>query len=191
MEISDSIQIMKALADSSRLMILNSLMEKSQYVEELSERLRLAASTVSFHLKKLENAQLVRKTKEQYYVVYHINDHLLELSLRDLTAFRNIEKFVQQERVDNYRKKVIDTFFKDRKLLRIPSQKKKRMIILEEFAQMFDNGRRYSESEVNDIITESYEDYCTIRRCLIDEGIMQRENQIYWLTHADVLTDSR
>ncbi|MEJ2637512.1 MAG: metalloregulator ArsR/SmtB family transcription factor [Calditrichia bacterium] len=191
MEISDSIQIMKALADSSRLMILNSLMEKSQYVEELSERLRLAASTVSFHLKKLENAQLVRKTKEQYYVVYHINDHLLELSLRDLTAFRNIEKFIQQERLDNYRNKVIETFFKDRKLLRIPSQKKKRMIILEEFARMFDNGRRYSESEVNDIITESYEDYCTIRRYLIDEGIMQRENQVYWLTHGDVLTDSR
>ncbi|MEJ2637772.1 MAG: metalloregulator ArsR/SmtB family transcription factor, partial [Calditrichia bacterium] len=156
MEISDSIQIMKALADGSRLMILNSLMEKSQYVEELSERLHLAASTVSFHLKKLENAKLVRKTKEQYYVVYHINNHLLGLSLRDLTAFRNIEKFIQQERLDNYRKKVIDTFFRDRKLLRIPSQKKKRMIILEEFARMFDRGRRYSESEVNDLITESY-----------------------------------
>lgn len=56
MEIAKSIEIMKALADSSRLQALNILMEKPQYVEELAHRLNLAVSTVSFHLKKLEAA---------------------------------------------------------------------------------------------------------------------------------------
>jgi len=56
MEVQQSISIMKALADSSRLMILNSLFEKPQYVEEIAERIDLAVSTVSFHLKKMEEA---------------------------------------------------------------------------------------------------------------------------------------
>ena len=71
MKILDTIQLLKALADRSRIRIVNALDGKPQYVEELSERLNLAPSTVSFHLKKLEDAGLVHSKKEQYYTVYH------------------------------------------------------------------------------------------------------------------------
>ena len=63
MGIKENIEIMKSLADASRLQVLNSLMEKPQYVEEIAQRMNLAVSTVSFHLKKLEKAGLVYKTK--------------------------------------------------------------------------------------------------------------------------------
>lgn len=36
------------------------------------------------NLKKLEDAKLVYSTKEQYYVVYHLDQEILSLSLRDL-----------------------------------------------------------------------------------------------------------
>ena len=173
---------MKSLADTSRLRVLNSLMDKPQYVEELAHRLDLAASTVSFHLKKLESAGLINQTKEQYYVIYKINDTLFNLSLRELTAFENIEKYTQEDRIERYRQKVLKIFFKKNKLTKLPVQRKKQLIVIDEFAKKFKSGKKYPEEKVNEIIKESYDDYCTIRRLLIEEGIMKREKQIYWLT---------
>lgn len=181
MEISQSIEIMKSLADSSRLRVLNSLMEKSQYVEELSHRLNLAESTVSFHLKKLEKAGLVYKTKEQYYIIYHITDTIFDLPLKDFAKFENLEKFVQDERIEKYRQKVLNTFMKKNRLIKLPVQRKKKLIILEEFMKKFKKDRKYYEIEVNDIILEHYDDYCTIRRLMIEEGMMNRKNQQYWV----------
>ena len=54
----DCIKLMKCLADKSRILIINNLMEEPMYVELLSQRLNLAASTISFHLKKLEGTVL-------------------------------------------------------------------------------------------------------------------------------------
>lgn len=184
MGISENIEIMKSLADTSRLQVLNSLMEKPQYVEEIAERMNLAASTVSFHLKKLEKAGLVYKTKEQYYITYHIREDIFNRTLKELTCFENLDKYVQEERIEKYRQKVLKTFFKDKKLIKIPVQRKKKLIILDEFIKKFTPGVKYKEKEVDDIIMQIHFDYCAIRRLLIDEGIMHREKQIYWLENS-------
>lgn len=181
MDLKDSITIMKALADSSRMMIINSLLEKSQCPEELSERLHLAPSTISFHLKKLEQANLVIKEKQQYYSVFSLNNEIFHLSLRDMVSFVNLEKTVHEERIADYRKKVLQTFFDYGKLVRLPSQHKKRLIVLEEIAKQFEKGKVYHEREVNDVITRFYDDYCTVRRELIDTCIMKRDKNKYWL----------
>ncbi len=159
---------------------MQSLLDKPQYVEELSERLDLAASTVSFHLKKLEQAQLVSKKKEQYYVVFYPDLNRLALTLRELVAVEDSEKSVQDARIQQYRQKVIRTFFQQGRLSRLPSQQKKRRIILEEIAKKFQTDRQYSEQELNDIIAEVHEDYCTIRREMVDWKIMAREGGRYW-----------
>ena len=81
MKIEQSIAIMKALADQSRLAIINSLLERRQYVEELANRHALAPSTISFHLKKLEKANLVYKIKRGRSVYCHMNhDTWLEVA---------------------------------------------------------------------------------------------------------------
>ena len=179
MEISHSIEIMKSLADTSRLQVLNSLMEKPQYVEELSHRLNLAVSTVSFHLKKLEKAGLVVKKKDQYYTMYSLRGDVFDLTLRELTSFNNMNKFAQDERIKKYRDKVIKTFFKRGKLIKLPVQRKKKLIVLDEFLQKFKTGRKYSEKEVNDIINTMFEDYCTVRRLMIEERMMKRNGGVY------------
>jgi len=181
MEISKSIEIMKALADGSRLQALNILMEKPQYVEELAHRLNLAVSTVSFHLKKLEAVGLVNKIKEQYYVIYSINKEIFNLSLRELISFNNVEKYAQDERIKKYKEKVLRTFIKKGQLTALPVQHKKKLIILDEFAKKFKPEISYKEEEVDEIINTMYDDHCTIRRLMIEEGLMKRENQIYWL----------
>ncbi len=184
--VSDSIQIMKALADSSRLLIINSLFEKPQYVEELSQRLSLSPSTVSFHLKKLENARLIIKVKNQYYSEFRINQELFDRRLIDLTSFENVEKYVQDERMQEYRDKVLKAFIKNDVVQRMPAQLKKRLIILSWFAAKFERERTYQEEEVSTIIQKHYDDYCLVRRDLVDFQFMTRHKQIYRLLKTTV-----
>ncbi|MCU7499487.1 MAG: DUF2087 domain-containing protein [Ignavibacteria bacterium] len=179
MEIKESISIMKALGDESRLLIVNSLVEKPMYLEELAKLLNLSESTVSFHMKKLEASGLVCRKKEQYYAVFHINKDIFSSTLEDIISFVNVEKPLQDERMKEYRKKVIDSYFSGGKLLRIPSQHKKRLIILEEIVKLFDRSRTYPEKDVDSMLEEVNEDYCSLRRYFIDEGMMNRERGSY------------
>jgi len=175
----DCIKIFKCLADRSRLLIINNLIESPMYVELLSERLRLSPSTISFHLKKLEEVNLVYSVKEQYYVVYHLNNDMLSLSLEDLINVTEPERDIQTEREDQYKRSVIDAFFEYGKLKSIPVQQKKRKIVLEKIAEKFQSGKLYSEREVNIIIADFHDDFCTIRREMIEFNILERENNIY------------
>ena len=184
MEITESLRIIKALADSSRLLIVQALHEP-QCVEELAQRCNLAASTVSFHLGKLEKAGLVNKHKEQYYVVYGLNDAVFNQSLRDLTSFRNAEEDVQEERIRRYRSKVLKAFMKSGRVTRIPAQYKKRLIIMEHIIGKFRSGVSYKEKEVDDLIGEVCDDYVTIRRGFIDEGLMLRNGGMYSLASRE------
>ena len=64
---TDAIKLFKCLADKSRMQILKSLIIEDMYVERLAERLGLTPATISFHLKKLEDAGAVKSYKDQYY----------------------------------------------------------------------------------------------------------------------------
>lgn len=61
----------------------------------------------------------------------------------------------------------------------IPAQRKKQRIILEEIVKAFEPDREYTEKEVNLIIADYFDDFCTIRRDCIAEKLMTRENGIY------------
>jgi hypothetical protein len=188
-EISESINIIKSLADTSRLLIVQSL-EQPQCVEELAQRCNLAPSTISFHLGKLEKAGLVKKKKEQYYAVYSLNDAIFNKSLRDLTSFSNPEKYLQEERLERYRTKVLKAFMKNGKVVRIPAQYKKRLIILEEILKRFKPSTQYKESDVNETIKEVCDDYVTIRRAFIDENLMTRSGDMYRIAQPNQAAQS-
>jgi DNA-binding transcriptional ArsR family regulator len=80
----NALQLFKGLADESRLQILAILKRNPACVEDLAERLSLAESTVSAHLKKLQAAGLVYSRKQQYYSVYYLKEEVLQQKLDDL-----------------------------------------------------------------------------------------------------------
>jgi hypothetical protein len=80
---------------------------------------------------------------------------------------------------DAYREKVLRTFFKHGRLTQIPAQQKKRLVVLEHLLQEFEPGRDYAEQEVNHILLDFNEDVATLRREMIDHGLMTREKGIY------------
>jgi biotin operon repressor len=150
------------------------------YVERLSERLNLTASTISFHLKKLEDAGIVYSVKDQYYQVYHLVENVLKENILDLIKDESPEAALQQERDENYAKKVIENFFEYGKLKNIPAQRKKRLIVLNEILKEFEIGKKYSEKEVNLAIANFHDDFCTLRREMIAEKMMDRNGTEYW-----------
>lgn len=181
MQHNESLTLLKAVADPSRLRLLDALLDGPQCLEELSQRLGLAPSTVSFHLKKLESAGLLFKVREQYYTVYTLNGDRLNLRLRDLVDAPEGEKHAQAQRLDQRRLGVLKSFFDGERLTQLPVQKKKRRMVLDVFASDFEAGRDYAEQEVNRIIQRRHEDHCLIRRLLVDEGNMTREQGVYRL----------
>lgn len=178
---NDVIKLFKCLSDKSRLQILKSLVNEEMYVELLAKRLDLAPSTISFHLKKLEDVGAVTARKEQYYTMYSMNENIFKSSILDMIKEESSEAELQMEREEKYRNKVIESFFDYGKLKNIPAQRKKRLIILEEIAKAFETNREYTEREVNIIIADFHDDFCTLRREMICERLLTRDNGIYKL----------
>ena len=179
MQEADAIKLFKCLADKSRLQILKSLIQEDMYVERLAGRLALTPATISFHLKKLEEAGAVSSRKEQYYTMYSIRQEVFSARMIDIIREQSSDADAQAQREEEYRRKVIATFFEYGKLKAIPAQRKKECICLEEIASHFELLRQYNEKEVNAIISEIFDDYCTIRRDMISEGIFSREGRTY------------
>jgi len=83
------------------------------------------------------------------------------------------------------RQKVLENFFQDGKLKAMPVKRKKRLIVLEEILKRFECGRTYSEKEVNSIITEVFDDYCTVRREMVEARMLGRNQGGYWRPEAE------
>lgn len=177
---SEAIALFKCLADKSRLQILKSLAIEDMYVERLAERLGITAPTVSFHLKKLADAGAVRSYKSQYYTMYSLERAVFQTSILQILEEKSDEDALQAERDAQYRQKVLDTFFEYGKLKAIPAQRKKERIVLEKIAESFERGRIYTEREVNIIIADYHDDFCTIRRDMIGEKLLARNTDGYW-----------
>ena len=166
----------KALADSNRLKIVGLLAEKSYSVEELAALLKLKPSTVSHHLSKLAEAELVSSHAESYYSMYQLDKKMLEEKSRSMFSQNELSTVTAEVDADAYDNKVIKDYSRrDGSLKTIPSQRKKREAILRHVVKAFEVGKRYSEKRVNEILSQYYEDTATLRRELIGYGLMQRE----------------
>jgi ArsR family transcriptional regulator len=70
------VKALKATADESRIRILNMLRRRSLCVCEIAEVMGLAPSTVSRHLKQLEECGLLQRAKDGLWVEYRLSEPL-------------------------------------------------------------------------------------------------------------------
>ena len=177
---TDKIAILKLLADETRVRIINILSEGDSYVELIASKLDLTPATVCYHLKKMEAAGVVKSSRSQFYIIYSLESDIFNRSLGELLLDKESNAARDEAaREEVYRRRVLSSFFKYGKLTQLPSQRKKREIVLSELAKAFEEGRYYPEREVNAILTQYHEDYCTLRREMIACGVMIRNDGIY------------
>jgi hypothetical protein len=171
--------LFKALGHPARLLILNLVRMKPRHGEELAEILKLRPATISHHLGKLSAAGLLKAEKDQYYQTYSLVKGVLDVPLVEMVAMPQpgLAENVEQ---DAYTNKVLQTFIKRGRLVQFPAQLKKRLVILRHIANEFEPDRRYTEQEVNQMLVEFNEDVASLRRGLIELGLMAREKGEYW-----------
>ena len=174
-EFEELLAFFKALGNEKRLKIVGLLAQKPLCVEELAAILDLSAATVSHHLRRLVEAGLVAASAEGYYNVYSLRAESLREMSRRLLSAETFQDTARALDLGSYDRKVLRDYFEDGRLKTIPAQRKKRDVILRHILQEFEPGRRYAESEVNEVISRFHEDYATIRREFIMRRMMDRE----------------
>jgi len=68
----------------------------------------------------------------------------------------------------------------DGRLHTIPSKHAKLLVVLDRLAQEFAPGQTYPETEVNDVLHRFHPDHAALRRYLVENGFMTREDGHYW-----------
>jgi predicted transcriptional regulator len=171
----------KALADANRLKILGLLAQDAYSVEQLAALLELRPSTVSHHLARLSEAGLVSARAESYYNVYSLEAGALEAMAQRLLAEDTLPALAEGVDMQSYERKVIDDYtLPDGKLKTIPAQRKKLEAVLQHIVQDFEPGRRYSEAQVNAILSAYHDDAATLRRELVGYRLLERNAGEYW-----------
>jgi hypothetical protein len=79
-------------------------------------------------------------------------------------------------------------FLRDGKLESLPAKRSRRLQLLNEVAQAFEPGIRYTEREVNRRLAVMHDDYAALRRYLVDEELLDRAHGEYWRSGGLVLT---
>jgi predicted transcriptional regulator len=191
------LDMLKALADDSRLSLLRMLNEREHTVGELAERIELTEPTVSHHLARLREVGLVTLRMAGNQRFYRINRSELERFKRLANEIEKTPLKPAVEEVDErwitslgwsaQDQQVLREYGKNGRLVRLPSKQKKLVVLLRWLATLFEAEKLYTEQEVNTILKSVYEtDYVSLRRDLVDFGYLRRERGggKYWLAPA-------
>jgi hypothetical protein len=77
--------------------------------------------------------------------------------------------------------KVLRSFLDEEgRLHTIPTRHAKLLVVLDHLSQSFEPGRSYSEVEVNQVLNRFHADHAALRRYLVDEQFLTREDGQYW-----------
>lgn len=71
-------ETLKAISDSVRRDILQMLKSGKKSAGEIAEQFNLTGATVSYHLAKLKNADLITEQKYKNFIYYELNTSVFE-----------------------------------------------------------------------------------------------------------------
>ena len=190
----DLLNLLKAVADESRLRMVALMSERAYTVSEMATVFNLTEPTVSHHVSKLHSAGLLRLRMEGNQRFYTINEKRLETLKNYVNGIEKLPARVEKVKANTAWIEALDWNEADKKVLRdytaegrvpnLPSKVNKWQVILRWIATKFEPNKHYTEKQVNAILRDINEDYATVRRYMIDFGYMRRElgGGDYWLT---------
>lgn len=182
----DLLLTLKALSDASRLRIVGLLAARPYAVEELAAAVELSAGTVVHHLKRLEAAGLVEPRPARPYVEYSLRAerlHAVGRRLGELERDREETALLpgpDGQPIPAFDAKVLRSFFEGDRLVSIPAQEKKKLVVLRHLLERcLPEDRPYPEKEVNQRLALFHPDVASLRRYLVVYGLLTREAGVY------------
>lgn len=168
------------LLDIDRLAVAGALAVGSASTDELTEKTGRDRRVVLTAIGDLRGAGIVRRIDDRY----ELDVEALRAAARDAAeAEIPMDPVIGFGMTDDERQ-ILERYFSGRVLNEIPTQRARRLVVLQRLALEFDPGRRYAEADVNVILGAFHPDWSTLRRGLVDEGFLDRESRgggnLYW-----------
>jgi hypothetical protein len=172
--------VVRVLAEPARLKVFAALVLGARTPAEVGSAAGLEVREVLTGLRKLADAGLVELTADRA----EPNERVFGELARQ-TAEESADARPQDDPgyTDTRVTTVLRTFLRDGRLIGLPAQRRRRLIVLEHLAQAFEPGIDYPEREVNAVLIDragdSGVDHVSLRRYLIDEDLLHRRDGVY------------
>jgi biotin operon repressor len=175
------VRLFKGLADPTRLRMLGAMVDRARCGQDLAAEVGVSPATVSHHLRVLSDAGLLRETRQPPYTFYQLDLEPLQAAVKAMSSPKRVRELATTAPVDEETRDVLRAFFDGPRLLALPTQRRKKDLVLEEVLRRLPRRREYREPELNRFIEAVHPDFCTIRREWIMGGYMEREAGVYRL----------
>jgi hypothetical protein len=178
--VNDAATLLGLVAEEDRIKVVAALALGARTTADIRERTGLDGRATGRALVRLEDAGVVRADGDGW---------LLDLATLQAAA-RNAAPHPEPEDfgTDAETTRVLRAFLRDGRITSLPAARAKRRVLLDHVVQVFEPGERYAEKEVDALIRAFTDDYVTVRRYLVDEDLLSRDNGVYWRTGGPVLT---
>ncbi|KGP70850.1 metalloregulator ArsR/SmtB family transcription factor [Pontibacillus yanchengensis] len=188
MQLDKVVQFHKVLGDPTRIKIVTLLKHGPLHGQAIANKLGLRPSTITHHVAKLRDTGLIFQRRDRNTIYFYLDEKKLEQNAKAILAMGEETRMKQEMQVNEKEKlSIIKNFFaKDGTLKQIPSQRKKKLVVLAYLIRQIEPGRIYEEKEINEVILPFHEDYATIRREWIMNHFMYRSNNQYELNPKEM-----
>jgi hypothetical protein len=171
----DGPTILGLLADDDRRRVVAALVLGAATTGEVRSATGLGTRAAATALSRLVDAELVVRGADDTYVLLGAAFQRAAIAAASPRPTTDVADDVPEDQA-----RVLRTFLREGRIVSIPTQHSKRLVLLDHLAQRFEPGRRYAEREVNTALRPFHTDVATLRRYLVDEGFLDRESGEYW-----------
>jgi len=175
----DAASIVGLLADPARLKVVAALALGADTIEEVSRLSGLPLKDVALAARRLARGGLVHRDRH----VLTLHTDRFAAAARAAAEAAPLPEPLSDDPAEDA---VLSAFVRDGRLVSIPAQRTKRLVVLDHLVRVFEPGVRYPEREVNALLAVWHPDVAALRRYLVDEGLLTRDAGIYWRTGGRV-----
>ncbi|MEH7400189.1 DUF2087 domain-containing protein [Gottfriedia acidiceleris] len=139
----------------------------------------------------IRNHRFVLKEKERQAKLFLVMMELLKEKDEHAPSFLPLHKTAKMvdERyniTEDEMEKTLKKYFTEGiegPLKKFPLKEKQKLVVLREIVKRFSPNKKYTEKEINEVLTAIYPDYVVLRRYLIEYGFIDRKSDgsSYWL----------
>jgi hypothetical protein len=177
-----TIAALKVLTDATRLRIAGRLAASPATTEELVGELGLPTAVVIRQLGLMRRAGLLGPTAPWSLRLDALQTLGRSLDELERAAEASVPPLAgpDGQPLPANDAKVLRGYLEDGRLTTIPASNRKRRVVLDWLRdQVFTEDRGYEEKEVNQRLALFHPDVASLRRYMVDEGLVTRENGIY------------
>lgn len=171
----DPLELLRLLLDPDRLRLLGDVVAAARTSAELATRHGMPVGDVPRLLAPFVQPGLVTMVDGRYHLDARAWRVLARSLPRATPASPRVAFGMTVAEAD-----VLARFFRGDRLVELPAARAKRRVVLERLALEFEPGIRYAEVEVNERLRRFHDDHATLRRALVDEGLLDRAAGEYW-----------